>query len=92
MARFLFLKEVCKIRLGSAKSLAHLDQNALVQLKLITVLNLINRTPVMVPHKSSTIIINHNTLIERVILEISILPALRFATQIVGVKTLELDH
>lgn len=70
------LKKIGQVCLCGTHALPHLNKHTLIEFKLIAILHLFRGPPVMITDVVSLFIINHGSLIERMIFKVPILPAL----------------
>lgn len=71
---------------------ANFNQGPVVQLQFVAVLDPFILSPVVVAHKVTGDIVYHDAFVEGVVSEEAILPALGFASHVVGVEAAEADH
>lgn len=81
-----------QVGLRSLHRFANFNQGAVVQLQFVTVLDALILSAVVVAHVVTGDIVYHDAFVEGVVSEKTILPALGFASHVIGVEAAEADH
>lgn len=76
------LKEPTNILVRLAGGLSDLDDNPFVELQLITILDWLRLSPMVIANPVPRLIVDHNPLVEAMIFGESILPSFRLSAQV----------
>lgn len=88
----LLLEQGRQIGLSDSHGLGHLNHDTLVEVEFVALVQLVAVFVVGVPEEVASLVVHHDAIVERVELEIAILPAFLLAPDIVGEKTAELSN